>query len=236
MSHVPTEGDTVRDIEFRVQRNYSNGMNLLASYIYNHEQQTSWPDSGDNVGSDGPYYYSQNPIWMEGTYPRHRVIISGIYDLPFGRQRKMMNSVNRWVDGVLGGWSISSVTSIDSGSPLRFGNGYVVTGNPSQNAQPGYAFNTAAFGNLPQYQPFAGPLVFPGVDGPIHWDVDGRLSKSFRIREGMSLQFRMEAYNLTNSVMFSSPDAGYGDTTFGQEDQGQSNIGRTLQYSLKFVF
>lgn len=236
MSHVPTEGDTVRDIEFRVQRNYSNGMNLLASYIYNHEQQTSWPDAGDNVGSDGPFYYSRNPIWMEGTYPRHRVIISGIYDLPFGRGRKMMNSVNRWVDGALGGWSISSVSSIDSGKPLRFGGNYLMTGNPAQGVQPGYAFNTSVFGNIPQYQAFAGPLVFPGVDGPVQWNIDGRLSKSFRIREGMNLQFRMEAYNLTNSVMWTNPDTSVGDQSFGQLYTGQSNIGRTLQYSLKFVF
>ena len=57
-----------------------------------------------------------------------------------------------------------------------------------------------------QYQAFSGPLVFAGVDGPAQWNIDGRLSKSFRIREGMNLQFRMEAYNLTNSLMFTNPD------------------------------
>ena len=232
--HVPAEGDTVRSLEFRVQRNYSNGMNLLASYIYNHEQETNWPDAGDFT--DGPYYYYQKPLWTWGTYPRHRAILSGIYDLPFGRGRKMMHDANPWVDGVLGGWSVSSIASINSGQPLRFGGNYVVNGDPAQGAPQGYAFNPAAFANLPDFMAFHGPLVFAGVDGPVHWNIDGRLSKSFRVHEGMDLQFRMEFYNLTNSVMYTPADAGYGDSTFGQKNLGQSNIGRTLQYSLRFVF
>lgn len=239
LGHVPAEGDTVRNIEFRVQRNYSNGMNLLASYVYNHEQQTAWPDSDgmwSGVASDGPYYYSQKPLWIEGTYPRHRAIISGIYDLPFGHDRKMMNHADRWMDGVLGGWSVSSIANITSGKPLRLGGSYVVTGNPAQNVPAGYALNKNAFGGLPQYQEFSGPLVFAGVDGPAQWNIDGRLSKSFRIREAMNLQFRMEAYNLTNSLMYTNPDTTVSDQAFGQLNTGQSNIGRTLQYSLRFVF
>ena len=60
---------------------------------------------------------------VEGTYPRHRAIISGIYDLPFGHGRKMMNHADRWIDGVLGGWSVSSIANITSGKPLSLGKG-----------------------------------------------------------------------------------------------------------------
>jgi hypothetical protein len=240
--HVPAEGDTVRNVEFRVQRPYSNGMNLLASYVYNHEQQTAWPDAGDNVGSDGPFYYSQKPLWMEGTYPRHRARLSGIYDLPVGRGRKMMSQVNPWVDGVLGGWSASSIVNITSGKPLRFSGNYAATGNPAQNIPTGLGFNPNAFALLPDYALFSGPLVFPGVDGPVQWNIDAQLSKSFRIREGMRLQFRMEAYNLTNSIVFAPEDypygngTSYGDPTFGLKNLYQYNIGRTLQYSLRLSF
>lgn len=57
----------------------------------------------------------------------------------------------------------------------------------------------------------------------------------------MKLQFRMDAFNLTNSIMFFSFDQllnpqGYGNSGFGQKYLGQSNVGRTLQYSLKFLF
>jgi hypothetical protein len=234
--HVPAEGDLVRNIEFRVQRSYSNGVNLLASYVYNHEQSTIWPDAGDYT--DGPYYYNQKPEWSEGLYAHHRMIISGIYDLPFGRGRKMMSAVNPWIDGALGGWSFSSIASITSGLPLNFTNGspFVLTGSPTQDVPAGAAFNPNAFATLPAFTPFAGPRVIPGIDGPVQWNIDAKLAKSFRIREGLDLQLRMEAYNLTNSVMFSPGDSGFGDSTFGQNKLGQSNIGRTLQYSLRLVF
>ena len=236
LGHVPVEGDLVRNLEFRVQRRYSNGMNLLASYIYNREQSTIWPDAWDYT--DGPYYYSQKAQWSEGTYPRHRAILSGIYDLPFGRGRKMMSHVNPWVDGALGGWSFSSIVNITSGWPMVFTNGnpFVMSGDPKQNLPSGYAFNLNVFQNLPAYTPFYGPRVIPGVDGPVQWNIDGRLSKSFRIREGMNLQLRVEAYNLTNTVMFQPADSNFGDSSFGQLNTGQANIGRTIQYSLRFVF
>ncbi len=241
LSHVPVEANLDRNVEFRVMRNYSNGMNLLASYIYDRDQYTAWPcDDAMWQGvlwSDGEYYYSQKPLWTENAYPRHRVVLSGIYDLPFGHNRHYMRTANPWVDGVLGGWSVSSVTTIKSGDTMRMGNlGWQVSGNPAQNAPAGYSFNTSVFSYLPAFAPFNGPLTFPGVNGPGQWDIDGRLSKSFRIREGMNLEFRMDAYNFTNSIMYQDPDTSLGDSTFGLSHVKQNNNGRTLQYSLKFVF
>jgi hypothetical protein len=236
LSHVPVEGDLVRNIEFRMQRRYSNGLNLLASYIYNHEQSTIWPDAGDYT--DGIYYYSQKPQWSEGLYSRHRVILSGIYGLPFGRGRKMLNHANPWVDGALGGWSFSSITSISSGLPLNFTNGnpFLLVGDAKQDVPAGDAFNPNAFENLPAYTPWVGPRVINSIGGPMIWNIDARISKSFRIREWMNLQFRLEAYNMTNTPIFNPADSGYGDSTFGQKNLTQYNTDRTIQYSLRFLF
>jgi hypothetical protein len=46
---------------------------------------------------------------------RHRFVNTLVYDLPFGRGRQMMGSANRIVDGILGGWSLSSILIIQSG-------------------------------------------------------------------------------------------------------------------------
>jgi hypothetical protein len=232
-SHVPVEGDITRNIEFRVQRTYANGFSLLGSYIYSHEQLTIWPD-GDMT--DGPYYYNHTPVWSEGFYSRHRMITSTLYALPVGRGKKNLAHMNPVLDGVLGGWSASSIISITSGKPLRMGGSYIMTGNPAQNVPAGYGFNPGAFALLPAYTPQTAPQIFPGVDGPVQWNIDAQLSKSFRLREGIDLHFRMEAYNLTNSVVWASEDTGYGDSTFGQKNLAQSNIGRTLQYSLRLTF
>jgi len=232
-SHVPVEGDKVRNFEIQVRHTYANSFSLLGSYVYNREQMTAWPD---NDMTDGPYYYNRAPLWDEGQYPRHRAIVSTLYALPVGRGKKNLAHLNPVLDGVLGGWSVSSIINITSGQPLRFGGPDVVTGDPSKNVPAGYGFNPGAFALLPAYTPQNGPLIFPGVDGPVRWNIDGELSKSFRLREGIYLHFRMEAYNLTNSVVWANEDTGYGDSTFGEKNLGQNNIGRTLQYSLRLTF
>jgi hypothetical protein len=146
--------------------------------------------------------------------------------------------MNPVVEGLVGGWSAGSIVNITSGQPLNFSNGnaYVMTGDPSQNAPSGYGFNPGVFANLPAYTPYNGPKVFPGVDGPVQWNIDAQLSKSFRLREGMNLQFRVEAYNLTNSIVWAPEDANFGDSQFGQRNLAQNNIGRTIQYSLRLSF
>ena len=48
----------------------------------------------------------------------HRVAVAGLWQLPFGRDRKWGSDWNRVVDLVLGGWSVSGVFSRQSGMPL----------------------------------------------------------------------------------------------------------------------
>jgi hypothetical protein len=50
---------------------------------------------------------------VEGT-PRHRFQLNGIYQLPFGEGRKW-SSGSRWINGVLGGWEMSTVTLLHTG-------------------------------------------------------------------------------------------------------------------------
>jgi hypothetical protein len=194
LASAPKEGDTVRNLEIRVQRSFSNGFSLLGSYLYNREWSTWWPSAADFT--DGPYYYKQTPAWTDESnpaYARHRAIVSGLYDLPFGHGRQMLSHANPLIDGVLGGWSLGSILSISSGAPIVFSNGnpYVMAGDPSKNIPAGYGFNPNAFSNLPDFTPFTGPEVFPGVNGPLQWNLDANLSNSFPIRERLKLQFRI---------------------------------------------
>jgi hypothetical protein len=54
----------------------------------------------------------------------HRLVVSGIWELPFGRGRKWGANWNRVVDIALGGWQVQGIGQLQSGRPLTLGNVY----------------------------------------------------------------------------------------------------------------
>lgn len=109
--------------------------------------------------------------------------------------------------------------------------------NPSCWINPA-AFAQPAFGTL-------GNLGRSSVQGPGFWEIDMSLTRSFRVREHMSLEFRADAFNITNSFRAGVPTTiGAGGTSgvtttvnsaqFGQILSAQDP--RILQVAGKFVF
>jgi hypothetical protein len=180
--------------------------------------------------------YAWKPGWRMGEQPRHRTSLGGTYDLPFGKGRPLLSSASPVVNAVLGNWSTSSLLAINSGAFPFIWDDIVLTGDPHiSNPTPQKRFNTAAFAPLPAFTPRTAGVLFEGVQGPRHWNLDTSLSKTFPIRERLNLEFRAEAYNLTNSFIWNDPDMGLYNSTFGQ-CTWQYNRGREMQYTLRLIF
>src|SRR5207253_3804373 len=93
-------------------------------------------------------------------------------------------------------------------------------------------FNTAAF-----RQPRAGTFGSEGIGvvrGPGLKNLDLSLQKSFRVTESKRLEFRVEAFNFTNTPIFNAPDVNVNSTTFGQVLTAQGE--RNIQFALKLYF
>ncbi len=150
-------------------------------------------------------------------------VINAIYELPFGTGKPYANDLNGWKNYLVGGWSVASVITAQSGFPFTpqlsynpsnsgdtrnpvrpFLNpnfkGSVVTGNPGQ------WFNPAAFIAPPSASGFWGDVGRDTYLGPGLATWDFSVLKDTRIRERLNLQFRAELFNILDRANFNTPN------------------------------
>lgn len=195
----------------------------------------------------------------------HQVNAYGVYLLPFGRGMRFGNQMNRAMDAIFGGWQISGTYRQTSGLPTTIGNGqrwptnWEVSDYATPNGQPlppsVSTGNATGFGgpNLWQNpaQAFAAfQETMPGqsglrnnIRGDGFFDIDTGVYKVFTMpwSERQKLQFRWEAYNVTNSVRF-DPNFSYSlsantlsQSSFGKLSQ-QLGQPRQMQFALRYTF
>ena len=189
---------------------------------------------------------------------KHRFTENVTYQLPFGKGRSHMNG-GGVADLILGGWTISSLGSAQTGQPFSVLLGTNTSGvgdaidfpdrankpisNPYVRKGALY-FDPAAFigpggSNLPAAGHLGTGSRTPLV-GPKFVQFDASLAKVFKTSESTNVQFRADMFNLANHTNFglplsnlSSPQAGVITTTVGSSAVGSS---RQVQFSLKFNF
>jgi hypothetical protein len=140
-----------------------------------------------------------------------------IYELPFGRGKKFLSNAPGVFRTVLGGWSLQGFNSLMSGEPFSVSSG-AKTANFSTAARAVLATSAVPDASLkpgatgPVYFTDASSFALPEIGstgmgrntfrGPIFWDTDGAISKSFQPREHLKVMFRMEAFNAFNHANF----------------------------------
>jgi Carboxypeptidase regulatory-like domain len=89
------------------------------------------------------------------------------------------------------------------------------------------AFELPAMGTL-------GNMGQDSVAGPATWQFDASLSRTFQLREKQKIEFRAEAFNVTNSFRMNNPTVNFNSNTFGQVTTSKDP--RIMQFALKYVF
>jgi hypothetical protein len=216
-------------LQLRVQRTYAAGASVLFAYNYNQERNEAYFDSVTE--------YANEVFWQPAINARHRATIAGSYEVPVGRGKRLGAAMHPILNGAFGNWQFSGIYTYRSGEYLRFGAAEVVGDPEIDNPGPNKWFNTDAFRVLPSFTRRTNPHQYPGITGPIMWNVDATVSKVFPIQERYRLEFRFEAYNLTNSLMWANPNLTVGNALFGRSTaQAQGNRGREMQYTLRLQF
>jgi Carboxypeptidase regulatory-like domain len=183
----------------------------------------------------------------------HRLTAAIIFDLPFGRDRWIGRGMNRVLDGIVGGWALNTVVTIQSGQPLALYNaaGLLADGNQRPNVicsqlSSGLSYRQAAEsgGSVLNQDCFGDPGDNVAGDAPRHFsnlrgdgirNLDASLSKDFKIREGQELQVRAEMFNAFNHQRFAFPDVGSGDGALGTVTSTTNNF-RRMQFGARYQF
>ena len=79
------------------------------------------------------------------------------------------------------------------------------------------------------------PRTFSGARSDYTRGGDISLHKDTRLHERLVLQFRTEAFNISNRPVFGPPNASFGSPAFGVVS-AQANQPRILQFALKLIY
>ncbi len=225
-------GQRYHSLQLRVQRPFANGFNVLLAYNYNQEHAQEFFDKEET--------FLNTFRWEDGQRPRHRMTIAATYELPFGKGRRYMSGAHPVLDAVLGGWMTSAIYWYNAGTRIRFGQMEVV-GDPAIDHPDKWSlmFNPSAFKVITDaaYRVRTNPKSYPGVQGPGYKNVDLNLSKFFRITERIRLEFKMEAYNLSNTFSGANPNTTVTSAAFGKVTAlAAGTKGREMQYNMRIHF
>jgi hypothetical protein len=148
----------------------------------------------------------------------HNLQISQIWELPFGKGKKFVSGGGAG-SAILGGWQINNILSFFSGTPFSVGSDGASLNMPgaSQTADQVLS-DVKKLGGIGRGQSFFDPLAFAAVTqprfgntgynilrGPGYANWDFSLFRRFNLSERVSLQFRAEAFNFTNTPHFNNP-------------------------------
>ena len=240
----------------KLTRRFGKGMTALVGYTFSKSMDmvSAWRGQGDSRSANTTTCYLRCEYAPSGFDTPHRVTASVMYDLPFGRGKSIGSNWNPVLNHIAGGWQINSIITIQSGRRGNFYGSnnslqYVDGQRPSATGQalnlPDGQRSTERWFNEKAIQvPASGIIGNIGRNvllGPAQQSWDFSVLKNFRIREGHTVMFRMEAFNFANHPVFSRPGMTTGSnltvfqTGFNQIRGTDQNM-RQIQLGLKYSF
>ena len=244
-------------LQVRFERRTSHGLSFTGNYTFSKFISTS--DEGANawIGKlQGGAPQDLNNLAAEKSISAndtpHRLAFAVIYELPFGRGRLLGRNMNRGLDAVIGGWRVTTFTTLQTGQPIdvRTYSNHVtdgsqrpnLTGHPCSGASvdavvDGRAnyFNISAFSKPADQVDGSAPRYFSDCRVPGIHNLDFGIAKQFRISERMYVDARGEFFNFLNTPRFNYPGTSFGSGSFGTISS-QVNGSRGGQIGFRFVF
>ena len=258
-------GANYQGMEVAATHKTSKGLYFSANYAWTHSLSDAQGDAPTAFAGETNYGLAvvnrfaigQDRGNVEGTR-RQRFLLTGTYDLPFGKGRRWSSSTGL-LDHVLGGWSANTITLLETGpyltptinplfdqtntDPLSAGSVVRpdIVGNPiPAHRTASHYFDINAFAPTPAGAARIGNSRVGSLEGPGTVAVSAGLAKAVAVRENVNLRFEATFTNLLNHTNYAPPATNISNpSTFGVLNAAQTaeNAGnRTGQLALRLDF
>jgi hypothetical protein len=240
-------------LQAKLERRFSGGLYLLNSFTYGKAMDNASGHLEVQNGDDSRVHFSRMQLnkARSGYNQSLNNTLTLVWDLPFGKGRAVGNNWGVVADGVLGGWRLTQITTMATGTPVNLRYSPVarqqvasagtyrpnLVGDPKTPDGEWFNYlNPAAVVIIPtaESNPF-GNAGRNTVTGPGLYQTDLGLHKAFPLpKEGWSLEFRAEFFNLTNHTNFGTPEGNRSSNNFGTITSTAPP--RQVQFALRLGF
>ncbi len=251
--HTPFGTANYNALQTSLNRRFHGGSLIKASYTYS--KAINFNDNSDSSLTwnwDGALKRNRAAAGYDRT---HVFRLANVAELPFGGGKRWANS-RPLAKAVLGGWQVNGILSAYTGVP------FTVTAsgtslNAPGNTQTADQVNPVVekLGGIGRLSPYYDPTAFRPVTevrfgttgrnilrGPGLVNLDLGLFRQFGVTERVKVQFRAEAFNISNTPHFANPSGNASGTGFltitsvNSEDNDASAGPRAVRFGLRVSF
>ena len=234
-------------LQTSLNRQFSGGLFVKGSYTYSKALNRVDDDGTGTVMWNWEGAFDRNYA-LAGYDRTHMLQMAWVWEMPFGKGKDFVNQ--GVAAAIVGGWSVNGVFSAYTGTPFTVsasGASLNAPGN-SQTADQ-VKVDVEKIGDVGRGQYYYDPTAFAAVTGvrfgstgrnilraPGVVGADASVFRNFDITEKIRLEFRAEAFNVTNTPRFASPSANVAASNFMQVSSVVDGSDRQFRFGLKAVF
>jgi hypothetical protein len=226
-------------LQVKLDRRFRNGWLVTNSYTYG----KSWDYHSENGGPSTPADVERS--WGLSDFTRkHTYVGTFVWSLPWFKDPDA--GVLHWV---LGNWQVSGILTAQSGTPLNITTSSATLRAPGNTQFPDQTGESQVLGNVGPGQKYFDVSVFVAPQpnqfgsrtrnmgdlfGPRFTNLDFSLVKQFGFGGSRMGEFRVDIWNLPNTLHHNNPNTTHGSTTFGEINSGYGE--RQMRFSVRFLF
>jgi hypothetical protein len=188
----------------------------------------------------------------------HNATFFGVYELPFGKGKKMLSS--GFASLIAGGWQANWLMQMLTGTPFTVTSDGASLNAPGNSQSADQVLDSVRIiGQYGRGGSYFDPNAFRPITearfgnsgrnllrGPNFFNLDSSLFRNFKITERLTMQFRAEAFGVTNTPQFGNPGTNASGLTRNPDGSIRALNGfteitsaggaRQYRFALKFLF